>query len=262
VSATLRAEWTKLRTLRSTTLALLLLGTVSILFSALATSESETMGGSPGHPGDNDVVLDTLAGVFFGQLGIIALAVLAITSEYSTGLIRTTLAANPRRRTVLAAKTAIVGVTALVAGLATSVACFYLGQRILQSNGFTHEHGYPGLSLADGLVFRAVFGTAVYLAAIAVLALGIGTLLRHTAASITLVLALVLGPVIAIGFLPEHIAERVEQASLMPAGLAIQQTVVRDDNIPLDPGMAFAVVGAYAAVALALAFWAISRRDA
>ena len=112
MSATLRAEWTKLRTVRSTALSLLLLVTVSILFSALATSESETMGGSPGHPGDNDVVLDTLPGVFFGQLGIIALAVLAITSEYSTGLIRATLAANPRRRMVLAAKTVIVALTA------------------------------------------------------------------------------------------------------------------------------------------------------
>jgi hypothetical protein len=68
--------------------------------------------------------------------------------------------------------------------------------------------------------------------------------------------------VIAIGFLPEHLAERVEQGSLMAAGLAIQQTVVRDDNIPLDPWLAFVVVSTYAVVALALGFWAISRRDA
>ena len=262
MSATLWAEWTKLRTVRSTTLSLLLLGAISLLFSALATSESETMGGSPGNPGDNDIVLDTLAGVWFGQLGVIALAVLAITSEYSTGLIRTTLAANPRRRTVLAAKTATVAATVLAAGLATCIVCFYVGQRILQSNGFTYENGYPGETLTDGTTFRAVFGTAVYLAALAMLAIGVGTVLRHTAAAITVVLALVLAPVIAIGFLPEHLAERVEQGSLMAAGLAIQQTVVRDDNIPLDPWLAFVVVGTYAVVALALAFWAISRRDA
>ncbi len=258
----LGAEWTKLRTVRSTTWSLLVFAGISVLFTSLAAWESETMGGSPGHPGDNDMVLDSLAGIWFGQVALVALAVLAITSEYSTGMIRATLAANPRRRTVLAAKTTTVALTVLAAGLAITVACFFIGQRILRTNGFTYEHGYPAETLTEGSTFRAVAGTAVYLVALAIFALGVGALLRHTAAAITVVLTLVLGPVIAIGFLPEHVAERVEQASLIGAGLAIQQTVEREDSIPLEPWQAFGVVGAYAAVALLLGLWSISRRDA
>lgn len=139
----LRAEWIKLRSVRSTTWALLALVGISVLFSALAAWESETMGGSPGRPGDNDIVLDSLAGVWFGQIAVAVLAVLAITSEYSTGSSGRPSPQNPRRRVVLGAKTAVVATIALVAGLATSVACFYVGQEILQTNGFSTRTGTP-----------------------------------------------------------------------------------------------------------------------
>ncbi len=258
----LGAEWVKLRTVRSTAWSLLTLVGVSALFSALACWESETMGGSPGRPGDNDIVLDSLAGIWFGQIGAAVLAVLAITSEYSTGMIRTTFAASPRRRAVLAAKATVVGAAVLVVGLATSAVCFLFGQEILQGNGFTYENGYPGQSLADAETFRAVAGSAVYLAMLAVFSLGVGTILRHTAGAITIVLAVVLAPVIAIGFLPEHVAEWFEKYSLMGAGLSIQQTVERPDNIPLGPWGGLAVVTAYAAVALLFAVVSIARRDA
>jgi len=105
----LRSEWVKLRTVRSTTWSLLLFVGISILFTSLLTSGSSTEGGSPGHGGDNDIVMDSLAGIWFGAIAAAVLAVLVITSEYSTGTIRTTFAANPRRRTVLAAKTLVVG---------------------------------------------------------------------------------------------------------------------------------------------------------
>jgi ABC-2 type transport system permease protein len=258
----LRAEWLKLRTVRSTAWSLLTLVGVSVLFSALACWESETMGGSPGRPGDNDVVLDSLAGIWFGQIGAAVLAVLVITSEYSTGMIRTTFAASPRRRAVLAAKVTVVGALVLGVGLATCATCFLLGQEILQGNGFTYENGYPAKSLADGMVFRAVAGSAVYLALLAVFSLGVGTILRHTAGAITVVLAVVLAPVIAIGFLPEHVAEWFERYSLMGAGLAIQQTVERPDNILLGPWGGLAVVIAYAAGAFLVALVTIARRDA
>jgi ABC-2 type transport system permease protein len=258
----LRAEWIKLRSVRSTIWVLLLLFGISVLFTAIATSESETTGGSPGNPGDNDIVLDSLAGVWFGQIALATLAVLAITSEYSTRLIRMTFAANPRRRLVLGAKTAVVATFALLAGLVTSVACFFVGQEILQTNGFTYENGYPAESLTDGETFRAVAGTAVYIGLLAVFALGVGAVLRHTAGAITVVLAVILAPVIAIGFLPERLAEHVEKASLIGAGLAVQQTVDRPDNIQLEPGVGLAVVAAYACVALLLALLLVTRRDA
>jgi ABC-2 type transport system permease protein len=258
----LRSEWVKLRTVRSTAWALLLLVGVSILFTTALAWGSSTTGGSPGHPGDNDIVLDSLAGVWFGQIAAAVLAVLVITSEYATGMVRTTFAANPRRRSVLAAKAVVVSAVVLVVGLATSVACFQLGQWILRGNGFNDEGGYPAVALADADAFRAVAGSGVYLGLLAIFSLGIGAILRHTAGAITVVLAAVLAPVIAVGFLPENIAEPVEKFSLMGAGLAIQQTVRREDNIPIGPGGALVVVASYAAVALLVAIWTIGRRDA
>jgi ABC-2 type transport system permease protein len=262
MSAALRAEWVKLRTVRSTAWALLSLVGVSVLFSALGALDTETSGGSPGHPGDNDIVLDSLQGVWFGQIAGAVLGVLVITSEYSTRMIRTTLAASPRRRTLFMAKTAVVGVVVLAAGLVTSFACFLIGQAILRGNGFVYENGYPAASLADGETFRAVAGTGLYLGLLGVFSLGVGAILRHTAGAITVVLAAVLAPVIAISFLPDNIAEWAERGSLMAAGAALQQTVDRPDNIPLQPWTALGVMSAWAAASLLLAFLLIARRDA
>jgi ABC-2 type transport system permease protein len=258
----LRSEWVKLRTVRSTAWSLLVFVGISILFTSLLTSGSSTEGGSPGHGGDNDIVLDSLAGVWFGAIAAAVLAVLVITSEYSTGMIRTTLAANPRRRTVLVAKTVVVGGVVLVLGLATSAACFQIGQWFLRGNGFNYDGGYPAVTLADHEALRAVLGTGVYLGLLAVFALGVGAVLRHTAGAITVVLAALLAPVIALNFLPDSIADWVEKYCLMGAGLAIQQTVVREDNIPLSPEGGLLVAAAYAAVPLLLALWLIGRRDA
>jgi len=252
----------KLRTVRSTAWSLLLFVGISILFTSLLTSGSSTEGGSPGHGGDNDIVLDSLAGIWFGAIAAAVLAVLVITSEYSTGMIRTTLAANPRRRTVLGAKTVIVGVVVLVLGLATSAACFQIGQWFLRGNGFNYEGGYPAVTLADHEALRAVLGTGVYLSLVAVFSLGVGALLRHTAGAITVVLAALLAPVIALNFLPDSIADWVEKYCLMGAGLAIQQTVVRDDSIALSPERGLLVAAGYAAVPLLAALWLIGRRDA
>jgi ABC-2 type transport system permease protein len=258
----LRSEWVKLRTVRSTAWSLLLLVGISILFTSLLTSGSSTEGGSPGHGGDNDIVLDSLAGIWFGAIAAAVLAVLVITSEYSTRMIRTTLAANPRRRTVLAAKTAVVGAVILTVGLATSAACFQIGQGFLRGNGFNYEGGYPAVTLADGEALRAVLCTGAFLGLLAVFSLGVGAILRHTAGAITVVLAVLLAPVIALDFLPENIADWVEKFCLMGGGLAMQQTVERPDNIPLSPGEGFLVVVAYAVIPLLLALWLIGRRDA
>lgn len=262
IGQALRAEWIKLRTVRSTVWSLLALVGVSLLFSALACWESHTEGGSPGHPGDSDIVLNSLSGIWFGQMAVAALGVLAITSEYSFRLIRTTLAAFPRRRTVLAAKAAVVGVVVTLVGLAASASCFFVGQALLRGNGFTYENGYPAASLADGATLRAVAGSGLYLGLLAAFALGVGAVLRHTAGAITVVLAVLLGPVIAISFLPESVAELLEKTSLIAAGLSIQQTVETPDALPLGPWAGLGVVSAYAAVALLCAAWLIAKRDA
>jgi ABC-2 type transport system permease protein len=262
VPQALRSEWVKLRTVRSTAWSLVLFVGISILFTSLLTSGSSTEGGSPGHGGDNDIVMDSLAGIWFGAIAATVLAVLVITSEYGTGMIRTTFAANPRRRIVLAAKTMVVSGVVLVTGLATSGACFQVGQWMLRGNGFDYDGGYPAITLADHDALRAVLGSGLYLGLLAVFALGIGATLRHTAGAITVVLATLLAPVIVLGFFPEGVDDQVARYCLIGAGLAIQQTVVRDDNIPLSPGGGLAVAAAYAAVALLVALWTIGRRDA
>ena len=154
------------------------------------------------------------------------------------------------------------GTTVLVVGLATSAACFLIGQQLFRRGGFVYENGYPAVSLTDGEAFRAVAGSGAYLGLLAVFALGAGAILRHTAGAITVVLAVILAPVIAIGFLPERVAEYVEKGSLMAAGLALQQTVERSDNISLAPAAAIGVITAYAVGTLVVALWLIARRDA
>lgn len=256
---TLEAEWVKLRSVRGTAWAPLGVFGLTVLFSALFSAGFTTEGGSPDRPGDEDVVVIGLLGVYVGQLIAAALAVLAIGSEYGTGTIRLTLAANPRRRTVLAAKALLVAAVVLVAGVAASFASFLVAQPILHGNGFTAANGYPAASLADGATLRAVVGTGVYLAAIALLALGVGAILRNTAAGVSVMAGLVFIPSIMLGVLPERIGEWVERLCPTTAGLAIQHTV---QDGPIDPWPGLGVLCAYAAVALLAALWLIARRDA
>ena len=150
----------------------------------------------------------------------------------------------------------------LTVGLATSAACFQIGQWLLREGGFNYEGGYPAVTLADGDALRAVVLSGVYLGLLALFSLGVGAIVRHTAAAITIVLAAVLAPVIAIGFLPENLAEPLEKFSLMGAGRSMQQTFDRPDNIPLEPAQGLAVVAAYGVVTLLVALGVIGRRDA
>jgi ABC-2 type transport system permease protein len=257
----LRAEWTKLRTLHSTGWSLGLALVLMVLLSALAGAESETTG-CPASGCDDDVVANSLGGVYFGQFAVIALGVMAMGSEYGTGLIRVTFVADPRRRVVLAAKALAVGAAVLAVGLLGSLLMFEIASALLRGNGFDAETGYREWSLTNAEVLRAVGGTAVYLTAVALLSLGIAALLRHTAAAISTVTALLVVPVFFAELLPEHISDRVLQISPMTAGLAIQRTVERPDSVPIDQWVGLGVACLWALAALAAALWLIGRRDA
>jgi ABC-2 type transport system permease protein len=252
-----RAEWTKLRSIRSTTWSIVALVVLSVLLSAAVGAGSETTGCADEC---DDVVEISLAGIYIGQFAVVALAVLAIGSEYASGTIRTTFAAEPRRRRVLAAKAVTVGAVVLVAGLATSVGSYLVGRSLLAGNGFTAANGYPDAGLGD--LLRPLGGTALYLTALALLALGLATLLRHTAAAITTVLGLLWLPVLAPGLLPEHVADQILRFTPMTGGLSITRTVERADSVPIDPWAGLGVIWLYAAAALLVAFWSIVRRDA
>lgn len=202
----------------------------------------------------DDITELALSGVLVGLAAIVALAVLFIGSEYERGTIRTTFAASPRRVRVLAAKAIVVGGASLAAGLVASVGAFLLAGPVLRGNGLEPP------SLLDGAPLRAVVGTAVLLAVVAVLSLAVATITRRTAAAITLVLLALLVPQLVATGLPASVAVWVER--LTPAaGFAIQQTVHRYDTA-IAPLGGLAVLCGYTALALAGATWVLRRRDA
>ncbi len=253
MTRTLQAEWTKLRTIPSTGWALVALLTGSVLFTALVCATASSGGCAP-DTCDDYVVVNSLNGVFVGQIAVVALGVLAIGSEYATGMIRSTFAAQPRRRLVLAAKALGVGSLALAAGLASALLSFLVGGALLSSSG------YPSLALADGLVPVAV--TGLYLASLALLSLGIGTVLRSTAGGVTCVLSLLLLPLIAAPLLGERTGEQVLDVAPMSAGLAFLRSIDRIDGVTAGEWRGLGVAWLWAVAALALALWLIGRRDA
>ena len=255
----LRAEWTKLRTVRSTRWTLLAIIGLTVGFSVFLAAGSSSTGG-PGGGGDNDIMRDSLVGVYLAQFAVVAFGVIAITSEYATRMLHTTFSAMPGRGRVLFAKVLLVGGTVLVVGLAASMTSFLVGQPILRDNGYGPP-GYREWTLHDGPAQRAVVGSALLLTAIALLSLGVGAILRHSAAAISALLALLFVPLIFAPTLPEHMRELVQKAT-PGAGFAVQQTVPRGDAIPIGHWTGLGVTFAWAAGALLLALFLVRRRDA
>ena len=213
----------------------------------------------PAPAADNDVVRDSLSGILIGFIAMAVIAALFITTEFRRGIIRTTFTATPRRGRVLAAKAVVLAALAFVTGVAAAVPAFLISQPLLRENGFAPP-AYPKLSLTDGPVARAVVGTGLVLALLAVLALALGALLRSSAAAITLVIALVVMPLIIGPFLTlegEAWVKRVTPG----AGMAIQQTRERWDDV-IGPWPGIAVLCGWVAVAMAVAVVQLRRRDA
>jgi len=209
--------------------------------------------------GDNDVVRDSLSGILIGFMAIAVIAALFMTTEFRRGLIRTTYTATPRRGLVLTAKAVVVAAIAFVTGVAAAVPAFLIAQPLLRENGF-RPPAYPLVSLSDGPVIRAVLGSGLALALLAVLALALGALLRSGAAALTLVITLVVLPFIIGPFLTlggEAWLKRITPG----AGLAVQQTRERWDDV-IAPWAGIAVLCGWVAVALAAAVVQLRRRDA
>ncbi|MFF5292176.1 ABC transporter permease subunit [Paractinoplanes globisporus] len=209
--------------------------------------------------GDNDMLPQMLGGVLVALIALVPLGVVFITSEYARGTIRTTFTVSPRRGRVLAAKAVVLGAAAFAAGLVATVVSFYLTYPILHGNGYKAP-SYPQPSLWTPLSLRAVLGTALVMAIVAVLSLGIGTLVRRTAAAVTVVIAVVVLPRIIGAFLPVPVELWINRITPL-AGLSIQQTRDRFDYA-IGPWPGLAVLCAWAAAALALAWWSLRRRDA
>jgi ABC-2 type transport system permease protein len=259
MSEALHAEWTKLRTLPGT--GWLLLGGVAAIVIISATVSAAVSCSSPAacHV---DVTKLSLTGTYFGQAVVAIVAVLAVGGEYGTGMIATTLAAMPRRTTVLAAKAAVVTAATLAAGALAVLGSVLAGRLILPGHGYTPANGYPALSLADGTVLRAAAGTVLYLALIALLSLGIATAVRDSAVAIGSVLGLLyLFPILAQVVGSPGAARRVQQIGPMTAGLEIQASTGLA-HLPIGPWAGLGVLAAWAAAALLAGALVLRARDA
>jgi ABC-2 type transport system permease protein len=253
----LHAEWTKLRTLAGTWWLLL---TAIALTTAVGAGAATAVTCQAAGCGQDPAKI-ALSGIDLSQAVVAVLAVLAIAGEYSAGMIRTTLTAMPRRLSVLGANAVAVSSLTLAAGAVGVLASMLAGRLVLPGRGFTPLHGYPPLSLTSGPDLRAAAGSVLYLALIALLALGVATAVRDSAVSIGLVLALLyLFPVIASALNP-HWSRHLEQIGPMSAGLAVQATTDLR-SLPLAPWQGLGVLALWAAGALLAGAVALRLRDA
>ncbi len=254
----LHAEWTKLRTVTGP--AWLLIATVAATV-AISTAADAAVRCPSGIACPVDTAKLSLTGIQFGQAVVAILAVLVISGEYSTGMIRTSLTAMPHRVTVLGAKAAVLSGLVLAAGSLAVLGSVLTGRLILPGHGFTAARGFPPLSLADGPVLRAVAGSVLYLALIALLSLGVATAVREPAVAIGIVLGLLfLAPVIA-PLLNQHWQRHLEQISPTTAGLTIQATTGLH-SLPISPWAGLGVLAAWAAGALLGGGLLLQLRDA
>jgi len=241
-------EWIKLRSLRSTwlTLAIAVAASAGI---ALATGSSSTTSGGM-------FVSNTLVGMLIGVLLIGTVGVLAMTSEYTSGTIRATFAAAPRRLRVLAAKAAVVGAVALITGEAAAFLSFFAGCMTLR-------HGITAPALSQPGVLRAIVLAGASLSPIALFGLGLGAIIRHTAAAITVVVGIVFVGESFIGqldlairpYLPIYIVSHSLSATtpLCLPGAA---------SCWLSAWSGLGMLAVYAAIAMVLGALILARRDA
>jgi ABC-2 type transport system permease protein len=250
--ATLRAEWIKFWSVRSTfwaTASLFVLGAgLTALICGLAAADLAS--GAAGESAGSFVTW----GMMIAQVTAVVLGALVVTGEYGSGMIRATLAATPRRGAVLAAKAVVLAATLFVVGTLTAFAGYFAGNFFLDREGI-------GLALTDEGVLRALFGSGLYMAGLGLLAAAAGLLMRSTAA----VISVVLGLVFVVGnmafLLPGAWGEWI--AKLLPgnAGSPLSTPVSFNPNL-LDPWPGFAVFAAEVLLLLVVGWVSFSRRDA
>ena len=251
----LRSEFTKIRSTRSTYWTLLALVVVTIGIGAIA-SYGTASHASQVDRASFDATQLSLGGLYVGQLVIAVLGALTITSEYSTGMIRTSLAVQPRRGTLFAAKAVVFAVVSLVTGLVASFASFFIGQALLSSH-------HLNVTLSQPNVLRAVIGGALFLTACGMLAYGLGAILRHTAGAITAAIGLLFVLSILVNFLPQSWQNNVDKWMPAIAGAQIWTTKPASGGPHLFsawPG--FAVLAVYAVVAIVAGLALFRTRDA
>jgi ABC-2 type transport system permease protein len=250
--ATLRSEWIKFWSVRSTMWSAVMLFVLGAgLTALLCATNAEWLASGEADESPGSFIT---SGMTFAQITAIVLGTLAVTAEYGTGMIRATLAATPRRGAVLAAKAIVLTGTLFVAGTVTAFAGYVAGNWFLDREGI-------GLALSDDGVLRSMFGSGLYMAGLGLLAAGVGILVRHTAAALSIVLALVFVAGNMAFLLPGTWGEWI--AKLMPGNAGSPVAVpVPFNPEALAPWTGFAAFAAEVLVLLVIGWMAFQRRDA
>lgn len=249
-----RSEWTKIRSVASTvwTLSLAVVVTLALgmLISALSKNEFDKM--SRKDQLSFDPTFISFAGMSLGQLAMIVFGVLVVSNEYSTGMIRTSLAAVPQRGTFLFSKIGVATGLSLVVGLATSFVAFFLGQAML---------GEHRAHIGDTGVLRAVIGGGLYMTLIAMFSMGVAVMLRSPMLSLGILMPFfflisnILGNVSATKKIGRYLPDQ--------AGSKIMQVVTPiDDDTPYGPWGGLAIMVLWVAAAIAGGYVLLKKRDA
>ncbi|WP_328905927.1 ABC transporter permease [Streptomyces sp. NBC_00234] len=256
VPAVLTSEWTKIRTVSSTTWTLISAFAVTVAMSAalcaLMNSQFDDL--SDAERATFDPTFVSFSGMILGQLAMVVFGVLVVGTEYSSGMIRTSLAAVPQRATFLFSKIAVAGVLALAVGLATSFISFFLGQALL---------GDHRTDLAADNVLRAVVGGGLYMGLIAIFSMGVAAMLRSSMLS--------LGILMPFFFLVSQILSAVPGAKSVAryfpdqAGSKIMQVVpdaMNSDPAPYGPWGGLGIMLVWVVAAVIGGYAVLKERDA
>ncbi len=252
----LHAEWTKFRTVAGPSWLLAGVVALTVAVAVAAACAARCRSAACGI----DPATVSFTGIYPGQAVAAVAGVLAIGNEYSTGMIKLSLTAMPRRLTWLFAKASVLTGSALAAAALAVAGAALAGLLILPGHGFTAAHGYPSLTSATD--FRAAAGTALYLTLIALLSLGLAAAVRESAAAIGLVLGvLYLFPIAADLMSNPTLARHLDQVGPLPAGLDAQATI-GVKSLPLTPWQGLGVTALWTAGALLLGALLLKFRDA
>jgi ABC-2 type transport system permease protein len=251
-----RSEWTKLRTVRSTLWTLAITVLLGLGICAIATAETRAnWNTSPPDIRSFDPVSLSLTGLFIAQFAMGVLGVLVITSEYSTGTVRAVFAAAPHRRYVLLAKILVFAALAVVVAEIVAFASFFLGQTLLSAPAIHDTLSSPG-------ALRAVVGGGLYIAALGLLGLGLGVVIRHTAGAISCFVGILLILPLVVQALPNSLALDVRR--FLPDRIGVNIITTNGGIGPgsFSPWVGLLIVVGYAVIANVVGAVLLSRRDA
>jgi ABC-2 type transport system permease protein len=255
----LHSEWTKIRSVRSTVWSFLAFVVVAVGFSTIIAVVISNVWNSPGnHPNHVKLATDPTAVIFgaglgLGQLAICVLGVIVITSEYTSGAIRSSLLAVPHRIPMLVAKGIVFAVLDFVISAITVFATFFISTAIL--------HSHISITLGQPGVLKAVIGGILYLTVLGLFAMSIGGLIRHTAGAISIVIALIIVVPPLVSLIPGTIANHIHGYLPNVAGELVAQTSQQPGDV-LSGWQGFGVFCAWTALLLAACGWLLVRRDA